>query len=325
MLQLDRTSYRSPTLATELRDALGRRQKELPARWLAACEASSWHMTSDTTGPATPGSPSGTEEALGLAVLERHLAQVRPRGVVFVHASASPASARLLDAVRRQAPLTAGVAIEWDLTLARVVASALEGSEREDADDRFVVAAVVADCSVDLPLPAGFPLPRIYFCLGNALGTVTAVAAIRILRVLRATMSPGDVIVLGLACAGTMDASTARDELADPARHVRALKLIDGVFGSSLGIERFACESRFDAANRRAETHLVACRAIEVEIPGVGCVRLRKGESIRTAVNCTFDRSRATAMLAGVGLALLGWEPDASGRVAVAAAGPATC
>ena len=45
MLRNDRTTPLSVEAATELRDALSRRQKELPPRWLATLDAHTHHPT----------------------------------------------------------------------------------------------------------------------------------------------------------------------------------------------------------------------------------------------------------------------------------------
>jgi len=47
---------------------------------------------------------------------------------------------------------------------------------------------------------------------------------------------------------------------------------------------------------------------------------LRRGESVRTAVHCVYDRGRLTAMLGGVGLRLAEWAADEGGGFALALA-----
>jgi uncharacterized SAM-dependent methyltransferase len=53
-----------------------------------------------------------------------------------------------------------------------------------------------------------------------------------------------------------------------------------------------------------------------------GTLVLRAGESIRTSVDCKFDRERIEAMLTGVGLELTSWVTDGAGRHALAVAAP---
>jgi L-histidine N-alpha-methyltransferase len=71
------------------------------------------------------------------------------------------------------------------------------------------------------------------------------------------------------------------------------------------------------------DTTLVARRAVYVETARHGAIVLRQGESIRTAVDCKFDRGRVDAMLSGVGLRATSWWTDAADRFAVLVAAPA--
>ena len=75
----------SPEIAGELRDALGRRQKELPARWLAAVDAAALRE-----GGAPPTHEyDALERERSLALLRDQLPDARPRGVVRIQPSAS--------------------------------------------------------------------------------------------------------------------------------------------------------------------------------------------------------------------------------------------
>jgi L-histidine N-alpha-methyltransferase len=165
----------------------------------------------------------------------------------------------------------------------------------------------------------------VYLCLGNVLGATTAVGAVRLLRVLRTTMTPGDSLVLGLDArqSGAMRALSDEEFEACASRHLGALGEVNSAVGVGFDLSHFEFRATIDAENSRLETHVVARRPHEVEVPGVCTVRLRKGESIRTSVRCVFDRNRVAAMLTGVGLTLRHWDTDAEGRYVVALAAPA--
>jgi L-histidine N-alpha-methyltransferase len=186
-------------------------------------------------------------------------------------------------------------------------------------------SAVVCDLTLELPLPDNFPRPRVYLCLGNVLGTFAPVGAVRLLRILRTTMRPRDRIVLDLDAPERTTIRSLPDDQFDVAasRHLGALSLINTTAGAAFDILRFDFRPTFDAENSRVETHLVARKALDVEVPGIGAIRLKKGESIRTSVRCAFDRNRVAAMMAGVGLALREWTTDADRRYVVALATPA--
>lgn len=306
----------SPEVAGELRDAMCRRQKELPARWLAAVDA-----TALREGGALPSHEhESLERALGLALLRDQLPDTRPRGIVCIQPSATDANLALADALCQRGSVTSIGAAELDSKLAVEMIERIASRGICESS-----SAVVCDYTSDLPLPHGFPRPRVFLCLGNVLGATTTVGAVRLLRVVRTTMNPGDSLILGLE----PRQATAGDELSDDefdaaaSRHLGALRMVNTTVGVGFDTSRFDFRSVFDAENSRLETHLIARRAHDVELPGICTLRLRKGESIRTSVSCRFDRNRVAAMLTGVGLALREWMADADGRYVVALATPA--
>jgi L-histidine N-alpha-methyltransferase len=316
MLRAERSPL-SVEVSSELRDALGRRQKELPARWLAAVDAAALR---GGAASLLSHEHEDAERELGLAMLRDRLPDARPRGIVCVTPSASPVNLTLADALCQRGSVMSIAASELDPKLAvemleRVAARGICESS----------SAVACDCTVELPLPDNFPRPRVYFCLGNVLGSTTAVGAVRMLRILRTTMSPADSMVLGLEAAQRIAEHTTADDRVDAAatRHLGALGLLNSTVGAAFDLSRFDYRPTFDTENNRLETHLVARRALDVRVPGVCDVRLRKGESIRTSVSCRFERNRVAAMMAGVGLALREWTTDGEGRYVVALATPA--
>jgi len=317
MLRADRKAL-SAEVASELRDALRRRQKELPARWLAAVDAAALRDGS----PALAAHPyEMTERELGLAILRDRLPDARPRGIVAVGPSGSQANIALVRALCERGSVTSIAAAELDPKLAGEMLERIAPRGLRESS-----SAVACDCTIELPLPDEFPKPRVYLCLGNVLGTTTAVGAVRFLRVLRTTMGPADSIVLGLEAPVANPAPSLSDDAYDAAakRHLGALDLINGTVGeAAFDLSRFDYRPTFDSENGRLETHLVARRAFDVAVPGVCDVRFKKGESIRTSVRSRFDRNRVSAMMAGVGLALREWTTDIEGRYVVALATPA--
>ena len=316
MARPDLTTALPLDIACELRDALSRRQKELPPRWLAAHDALSLRERPDRN----VGHDLDTiERDLALALIRDRLSAARPRGVVCLQPSASGAAPSIVDALSSRHSVTSVVAAELDQTLAIAMADRLRPAGASSV-------AIACDCTIDLPLPETLPRPRVYLCLGNALGRSTAVGAVRTLRVMRTTMTPGDSIVLGLESRREARSVDAVADGADggAARHLAALGLVQSATGAVLDLSRFEFRPSYDRENCRIETHLVARRALSLEVPGICDVRLRKGESIRTSVSCVFDRTRVSAMLSGVGLTLQEWTTDADGSYVVALAGPAS-
>ena len=315
------TANRSPLTvdaANELRDALGRRQKELPARWLAARDAASLR---DGISALAGHSDETVETLLGLALLRDRLGDARPRGVVCIQPSASAANLTLTDELCERGGVRSIAAAELDSKLAVEMLERVAAQGTCDSS-----SALSCDFTVDLPLPDDFPRPRMYFCLGNVLGGANTVGAVRMLRLLRTTMTPADNLVLGLSARRPQDsqaASTPHDLDVAASRHLGALELLNATVGASFDLSRFDYKRTYDVENSRVETHLVARRGLDVSVPGVCDVRFRKGESIRTSVSCYYDRTRVAAMLVGVGLTLRAWTADSESRFVVALATPA--
>jgi L-histidine N-alpha-methyltransferase len=316
MLRAERAPI-ATEVASELRDALQRRQKELPARWLAAVDAATLR---EGTAKLRRHEHEDVEESLGLAMLRDKLPHAMPRGIVCVKPSASTVNFTLADALCQRGSVMSIAAAELDSKLAVEMLERIASRGICESS-----SAVACDCTVELPLPNNFPRPRVYFCLGNALGSTTAVGAVRMLRILRTTMSPSDSMILGLdARQIRVEGALADDELdATASRHLGALGLLNSIVGADFDLSRFDYRPMFDAENNRLETHLVARKALEAAVPGVCPVRFRKGESIRTSVSCRFERNRVAAMMAGVGLTLRDWTTDAESRYVVALATPA--
>ena len=314
VLRSDRPTALPLEVASELRDALSRRQKELPPRWLAAYDAIALRDESPT---APAHALEDVERDLAVTLIRGRLANVAARGIVCVQPSASGITPGVVREIALHTPVSTIIAAELDQSLAIEMADRL-------CPRNLTSAAIACDPTVDLPLPINFPHPRVYLCLGNTLGRSTAVGAVRMLRVMRTTMAPGDSVILGLTGRRVEPLDATTDPAAAPARHLAALGLIQSTTGACFDLDRFDYKPTWDRDNARLETHLVARRAFDLALPGVCDVRFRKGESIRTSVSCVFDRARVAAMLSGVGLALRDWTTDPAGSYVVALAVPAS-
>jgi L-histidine N-alpha-methyltransferase len=177
-----------------------------------------------------------------------------------------------------------------------------------------------------VPVPTTTPRPRLFVMLGNALGAYGTLGAVRVLREVRAAMTPADRLLLGLDVRD--DRASIEDDGYDEAgahaaRHLATLAVLNRELGTDFDARRFAYRVTYEPEPRRADTHLVATTATRVTVPRHGVLAIGRGESLRTAVDCKYERARVDAMLAGVGLALDEWTTDARARVALAIASPA--
>jgi L-histidine Nalpha-methyltransferase len=288
-------------------DALARRQPELPA----------WVLDeADAEGEATGATPAAHDcEASERAVLADCLPELlelpAPRAIVSIGATSVEPTGLLLDALRDRAALDAIVVVRGAAASARGAAARL--SSRLGSTP---VVGTVADVTVDLAVPRTIPSPTLYLCLGNTLGHLGTIGAIRALRVVRARMGSHDRFVLGLDLRRGPSPVEDRDA-AVATRHRRALTLLNRAMGTDFDVERFTCRVAYEEATRRVETHLVATRAMRIACGRYPSVVLRQGDSIRTAIDCRYGRGQLDAMLDGVGLRVETWRSDDAGRFAV--------
>jgi len=305
-------------LLAEVRDGLARRQRELPTRLFADGAAAVLRRQMEHLHEQRM---DVVEAPLVEAVLPALLDGWRPRALVDVAPSAGTSGERVLHALGRRGLPECWVAASASLPAAH------EALARTQARHPAVRASlVVADPSLPVPLARTLPAPRLFTCLGNALGAYTTVAAVRALRALRATMTPTDRLLLGVdvrTVGAAIEADYYEEAVTRTAHHRHALVVAGREIGAAFPAADLTFQPRYDAEQRRVDLLLVAERACHLEVPGLGHVSLRRGESMRTGVHATFDRTRLTAMLAGVGLVLEAWHTGERGGHAVASVGVA--
>jgi L-histidine N-alpha-methyltransferase len=242
-------------------------------------------------------------------------------------------AAEVLDALaRRQREIPSWVLAECpaapERALAGVERALVESRLAALLDDgrRAVVALDDVRPTARVAVPAALPRPRLFVMRDNAMGAFGAVGAVRVLRAVRAAMDPHDLLLLALDVSD--DRSAIEDEGYDAAgalaaRHLAVLGVLNRELGADFDAHRFAYRVTYEPEPRRAETHLVATAATRVTVPGHGVLAIGRGESLRTAIDCKYERARVEAMLAGVGLTLDDWTTDPRRRVALATASPA--
>jgi L-histidine Nalpha-methyltransferase len=248
------------------------------------------------------------------------LALPAPRAVVQLGACGRVGMRPLLDALVARGSLDRLVVVDVSVELAR--RSAHTALARHPA---LPTLAIAADPTMDLALPRDLAHPRLHTCLGNALGRWGTVGAVRVLRVVRATMGARDRLLLGLDL--RRDRATLEDERFDDAGaiaacHLRVLESLNRELGTRFDPGDFEYRPAYDDDVRRVDTHLVAHRRVRVATARGEVIALRARESIRTSVDCKYERGRVEGMLRGVGLELAEWWTDPAERFAVAVAAP---
>jgi L-histidine N-alpha-methyltransferase len=156
--------------------------------------------------------------------------------------------------------------------------------------------------------PAGTALLVLF--LGSTIGNFEPAAAEEFLRTVRATLRPGDGLLLGTDL--VKPAATLLAAYDDPlgvtaAFNRNLLVRINRELGASFDPAAFAHQARYDPALRRVEMHLVSARRQTVPVPGAGfAVTFEEGESIWTEACHKFRLDEVRAMAGRCG-----FHPDA--------------
>ncbi|HSJ31959.1 MAG TPA: L-histidine N(alpha)-methyltransferase, partial [Longimicrobiales bacterium] len=260
------------------------------------------------------------ERDLLAGVLPTILETTRPRAVVHAHPDGSDGTGLVLSEFRRRNMPADYIAIGTDGTAVR------EAVQRAMREGTTAARGTIADPAVEMPTELGRARPRLVLCLGNALGRYTRLGAVRMLRAVRATMAPGESLLLGVDLRNDVQAlEMAFNDTTGVIGeyHKRVLAAASRELNATFDVERFDFRVVYDVEGRRLEMCLVARDAHDVDVPGLGTLALRRGELIRTAASATFSRGSIAGMLTGVGFDLRGWVPDAADSYAIAVAAPA--
>jgi uncharacterized SAM-dependent methyltransferase len=302
----------SAGLVAAVRDALSRRQRELPSAFLADVAIAEVRRQVEQ------------QAALRWQQVEtpliRHWIGTYPRRqevrrVVELFPSGAPGIMALFDVTADTAPVGTYLAIDASVDRAAEATARVSAARPEVA-----VHALVAEPALMLPIRR--VQGTVLSILAATLGQLTPVSAVRTLRALRAAMSLEDALLIGL------DLRSPEQRLAEPGAatslltrwHAHALTVANRDAGTDFPVERFSYLARYDAEHRRVEEGIASHSACRVNVPGMEPVALRRGELVRTAVQCCYDRLMLHSMLRGVGLYVHEWHEstDATHALAVA-------
>jgi L-histidine N-alpha-methyltransferase len=200
--------------------------------------------------------------------------------------------------------------------------SALAGAGEELAArlPELDVHAVVADFTGRLDLPEG-PGPRLVAFLGGTVGNLEPVERSRFLASVRASLSPGDALLLGtdlvkderVLLAAYDDAAGVTTEF-----NRNVLRVVNRELAADFRPELFGHVAVWDARAEWIEMRLRSREAQTVKIPGVDLVvDLAEGEEIRTEISAKFRPEGVRAELAAVGMEVAHCWTDRAGRFAL--------
>lgn len=307
---------RKAVMIDDVREGLGRRQKELPPKYFYD-EHGSELFEKITRLPEYY--LTRAERALLEAHARSLVETLRPRTLVELGAGSAVKTRILLDAMR-----DAGCAEQYvpvDVS-EEFLADTAQRLRREYSMLR--VTPAIADISASLGLPERLPRPVLFAFLGSTIGNFDAPSARALLGRVRVAMRPFDRFLVGvdLRKGRRMLESAYNDTRGVTAAFNRnMLRVLNRQMGADFDLDGFAHRAFYSPTRHRIEMHLVSARDQMVHIPSVGDVHLAKGETIRTEISCKYDRPSVRRLLRAASLRLERWIAD-DGRFALAVSSP---
>lgn len=302
----------------DVRDGLTRAQKELPSKYFYDRRGS--ELFEEITR-LPEYYLTRAERRLLESLMPERMRALAPASLVELGAGSGEKTRIILDAMRAAGSAENYVPID-------VSAEFLDDTARRFRDwfPGLAVTPVVADIAEVIEFPRTTPRPILFALLGSTIGNFDLASAVALFRRVRAVMRAGDRFLLG----ADLRKSVRKIELAyNDAAGVTAefnrnmLRVINDALGADFVPERFEHRAVYDRVYHRIEMLLIARCAHAVRVPGLGLVRLRAGETIRTEICSKYDRRTIASMLADAGLKLDFWRVDADDRYAICMAAPA--
>jgi len=300
----------------DVREGLGRRQKELPPKYFYD-ERGSELFEKITRLPEYYLTRS--ERSL----LEEHarslVDSLRPRTLVELGAGSAAKTRILLDAMRDAGCGEQYVPVDVSEDFLAETARQLRTEY-----PTLRVTPAVADISTSLGLPDHLPRPVLFAFLGSTVGNFDAPSARALLGRIRRMMRPFDRLLLGADLRKkrrVVEAAYNDGRGVTAAFNRNMLRVLNRELGSDFDVASFAHRAFYSAERHRIEMHLVSARDHVVHIPQVGDVHVAKGETIRTEISCKYDRPSVRRLLRAANLRLEQWMTD-DDRFALAVALP---
>ena len=293
-----------PAFRADVLNGLAARPRAIPARWFYDRRGS--ELFEDITR-LPEYYPTRTETALLERVCPEVARETGTGGAVSEFGSGSSVKTPvLLRAVRPAAYVPIDISGDF-----------LRDSAREISAQFPVMAVepVEGDFLKPLKLPAGIGgLARLGFFPGSTIGNMAPVAAVDLLRAMRASLGEGSSLLIGI------------DRIKDPAVLVPAyddaagvtaafnlnlLERINAELSGTIPVDAFAHVARWNDARARIEMHLEAQRAVAFEVDGRGFA-MAAGETIHTENSHKYGDRDARLMLAEGGWTVTrAWTDDA--------------
>jgi L-histidine N-alpha-methyltransferase len=302
-------------MLAEVRSGLLRAQKEIPPKYFYDTRGS--ELFEEITR-LPEYYLTRAERALLVRWMPEVIGAIRPRSLVELGAGGAGKTRIVLDAILSASRAATYVPVDVSAEFLERVAHDLRADY-----PRLRVTPSIADIGVDLPVPADLPGPTLFAFLGSTIGNFAPGEAVDLIRRVAGAMAAGDSFLLGV----DLRKNVEQIELAyNDARGVTAefnlnmLRVLNRELSATFDLADFRHYAFYDHEYDRIEMHLIARRAHTVSVPGIGAIRFRAGESIRTEISCKYDRESVDALLAPAGLAVERWITDGGRQYALAVA-----
>lgn len=284
-------AFRADVLA-----GLAARPRAIPARWFydrrgselfeAITRLPEYYLTRTETGILRD---AGTRIAARVG---------EGRAVVEFGAGAAVKTPLLLRAVAPAAYVPIDISAEFLSVSAAALAADFPG---------LPVLPVAADFMTGVALPASIAgLPKLGFFPGSTIGNMTPGYAIDLLRMMRASLGTGAMLVIGMDRVKPVDQLLAAYDDADGTTAAFNLNLIARInreLGGTVPLDALRHVARWNDDFARVEMHLEATRDIGFEVSGERFA-MRAGETIHTENSHKFTRRSGNLLLAAAG-----WTP----------------
>ena len=246
------------------------------------------------------------------------IAALRPRTLVELGAGSAAKTRIILDAMRAARSGDTYVPVDINAGFLEQTAA---GLRREYAGLRVV--PVFADFTRSVALPPSLPHPALITFLGSTIGNFILPEAVDLLRRVRRAMNSGDRFLLGTDLrkgAAVLEAAYNDSRGITAEFNLNILRVLNRDFGADFDAGDFRHRAVYDQREHRIEMHLVSLNQQAVQIPDVGEVELREGETIRTEISCKYDRPTVVQMFAAAGLGMMEWREAPRGEFALSLA-----
>jgi len=313
----DTLSPAAAGMLAEIREGLGRPQKELPPKYFYD-ERGSELFEEITRLPEYY--LTRTEAALLRRWMPDWIWQIQPKTVVELGAGSGEKTRTILGAVRDAVGFATYVPVDVSAEFLEATALRLSGDY-----PTLDVVPVVADMTADFALPPELPHPVLHVFIGSTIGNFAPAEAVALLTRVRRRMRPGDQFLMGVDL--RKDPATIEAAYNDAAGvtaefNRNMLRVLNTLAGADFDVDAYQHRAFYEPTLHRIEMHLTPATAQTVTIPGVGEIRVAAGESIRTEISCKHSHESISEMMRAAGMTVTRWETDEAGLYALLTAAP---